>query len=258
MGFSFASVVLSYFLIAGGTFFTMLLALRLGLHSEYLGYIILAAGGFLGGMVAARASKGSTIIEPAIGAVLLLASFIGVGLAVSGKDVSVVVLPGTMKAIGLTALASAGGGIGGAFMTEKMFGDENASGASWVLFVALAAVGAGIIGTLFGGVLAKGDAGNTIFGLIAVCTLFIGIATGASATSRPLGASFLGGAIGVGGFFFLAIYLLLSMFSDKSHGAGDIPSVVYAGIAVVAVGAGIVTLIGALFGWAIVGSKQNA
>jgi len=257
MGFSFASVVLSYFLIAGGTFFTALLAGRMGIHSEYLGYIILAVGGFLGGMVAARASKSSTIVEPAIGAVLLLASFIGVGLAASGNDAGNLLLPGTMKAIGLTALASAGGGIGGAFVTEKMFGDEGASGAAWVLFVALAAFGAGVIGTTFGGILGKGDAGP-MFGLLALCSLFVGIATGASASSRPLGASFLGGALGLGGFFFLAIYVFVSVLSSKSKGATDIPSEVYAGIAIVAVGAGIVSLIGALIGWATVGSKRKA
>jgi hypothetical protein len=71
MGFSFSSVVLSYFMIAGGTFFAALLAGRVGLQSEYLGYIVLALGGFFGGLVAARASRGSTIIEPALGAVLL-------------------------------------------------------------------------------------------------------------------------------------------------------------------------------------------
>ena len=80
MGFSFASVVLSYFLIAGGTFLAALVSARIGLRSEYLGYIILALGGFLGGVIAARASKGSTILEPAIGAVLLLGSLIAIGI----------------------------------------------------------------------------------------------------------------------------------------------------------------------------------
>lgn len=257
MGFSFASVVLSYFLIAGGTFFAALLAGRMGLHSEYLGYIILALGGFLGGIVAARASKGSTIIEPAIGAVLLLASFIIVGLAVSGESANVVLLPGTMKAIGLTAAASAGGGVGGAFVTEKLFGEDKASGLSWVLFVALAAFGAGVVGTIFGGVLGKGSSG-AMFGMLALFCLFVGISAGASASSRPLGASFLGAALGLGGFFFLAIYVFVSVLSSKGGGTMDkIPSEVYAGIAVVAVGAGIVALIGALIGWAAVGSKQQ-
>jgi len=257
MGFSFASVVLSYFLIAGGTFFAALFAGRIGLHSEYLGYIILALGGFLGGIVAARASKGSTIIEPAIGAALLLASLIGVGLAASGAKADVMLLPGTMKAIGLTAAASAGGGIAGAFVTEKLFGDSGASPLSWVLYVGVATFGAGVIGTTFGAFLGHGS-GGALFGMLALCCLFVGIATGASATSRPLGASFLGGALGLGGFFFLAVYVFVSVLSKASESKADakIPPEVYTGIAIMAVGAGIVTLIGALIGWAAVGRRH--
>ncbi|HEY5952655.1 MAG TPA: hypothetical protein VIV40_44455 [Kofleriaceae bacterium] len=257
MGFSFASVVLSYFLIAGGTFFAALLAGRLGVHSEYLGYIILALGGFLGGVVAARASKGSTIIEPALGAALLIASVIGVGLASSGTDVGVVLLPSAMKAIGLTAAASAGGGILGAFVTEKLFEHDRPAGISWVLFMGLAAFGAGVIGTTFGGLLGKGESGP-LFGVLAACCVLVGIAGGASAHSRPLGAAFLGGALGMGGFFFLAVYLFVGVLSNNHEGVDKIPSEVYAGIAVMAVGAGIAALIGAVIGWSTVGKNQAA
>jgi hypothetical protein len=255
MGFSFASVVLSYFLIAGGTFFAWLLAGRMGVQSEYLGYIILALGGFFGGIIAARASKGSTIIEPAIGAALLLVSFFGIGVAASGSDASVMLLPSTMKAIGLTAGSSAAGGIVGAFVTEKLFGDDTPASISWVLFMTLAAFGAGVIGTTFGGFLGKGDSGP-LFGVLALCCLLTGIAGGASATTRPLGASFLGGMLGIGGFFFLAAYIFVSVLSSKQAGAESIPPEVYTGIAVMAVGAGIVVLIGALIGWSVAGKKQ--
>jgi hypothetical protein len=255
MGFSFASVVLSYFLIAGGTFFAALLAGRMGVHSEYLGYIILALGGFLGGIVAARASKGSTIIEPAIGSALLLASVIGVGLAASGTSANVLLVPTAMKGIALTGAASAGGGIVGAFVTEKLFGDDRPAGISWLLFMGLAAFGAGVIGTLLGSFLGKGEAGP-LFGMLALCCLLAGIAGGASAATRPLGASFLGGVLGVGGFFFLAAYLFVSVLSKSTGATEKIPPEVYTGIAVLAVGAGIATLIGALIGWSAVGKKQ--
>jgi hypothetical protein len=255
MGFSFASVVLSYFLIAGGTFFAALLAGRMGLHSEYLAYIILAIGGFVGGMLAARASKGSTIIEPAIGAVLLLATLIITGLAASGSSANVVLLPAAMKAIALTAVASAGGGIAGAYVTEKMLGDQKASGAMWLLVVAVAAFGAGIIGTWLGTLASPGNSGALI-GLLALCCLFVGLAAGASAPSRPLGAAFLGGVLGLGGFFFLAVYVFVSVISKESAGAKDVPSEVYIGLAILAAGAGIVTVIGAALGWATVGKKN--
>jgi hypothetical protein len=256
MGFSFASVLLSYFLIAGGTFFTLLIAGRIGVHSEYLGYIILAIGGALGGMVAARASKGSTIIEPAIGAVLLIASFIAVGVVASGADSHLLLLQPAMKGIALTSAACGGGGIAGAFVAEKLFGNEKAGSGSWILYVMLAGFGAGVVGTIFGGALGKGESG-TLLGVLALCCLIVGLAAGASATTRPLGASFLGGTLGVGAFLVLAIYVFVSVLSSHAEGAAAIPSEVYIGMAIMAVGAGIVTLIGALIGWATVGRKQS-
>lgn len=246
-----SSVVLSYFLIAGGTFFAGLLAGRIGMKSEYLGYFILALGGFVGGVIAARASHGSTILEPALGAVLLLASFIGLGVAVSGADAQeVLLLPNSMKAIGLTAGASAGGGIAGAFVAEKLFGEEGAGSLSWILYVAVACFGAGIIGSVFGAVVGKGETAP-LLGTLALCCVLVGIATGASATSRPLGASFLGGVIGLGGFFYLTIYIFMAMLDSKGVGPGaEVPSEAYGGLAIMAVGGGIATLIGSVIGWA--------
>jgi hypothetical protein len=248
-------VALSYFLIAGGTFFAGLFAGRIGIHSEYLGYIILALGGFLGGILAARASKGSTVIEPAIGAVLLLGSFVAIGVVTSGSEAGSLLLPATMKAIALTAGASAGGGIVGALVTEKLFGDADASGFGWILIVALATFGAGVMGSTFGGVIGGNSAGP-LFGLLATCCLVVGIATGASATARPLGAAFLGGIVGLGGFFFLAVYVIVSIFGGSGSGEAKIPSEAYAGIAIVAGGGGLVTMIGALIGWSAAGKKN--
>ena len=258
MGFSFASVILSYFLVAGGTFFSILLAGKLGIRSEYVGYLIMAVGAFFGGVVAARASRGSTIVEPAIGAIAMVASLVILGLAVSGSEArNAILLPANMKAIALTAGASAFGGIAGASVSERLFGESTTSSAPWIIYVALASFGAGVMGSIFGGVLGKGEAGP-MFGLLALCSALVGGATGASARTRPLGASFLGGILGVGGFFFLAILLFVGVLSSASKtSAADVPSEVYAGVAIIAVGAGIVTLIGALIGWASVGSKQK-
>ena len=109
--------------------------------------------------------------------------------------------------------------------------------------------------------LAEGDekeadrVAGAVFGLLAACCFVVGISTGASATSRPLGAAFLGGIVGLGGFFFLAVYVMLSVFG-KGSGEASIPSEAYAGIAIVAAGGGIVTLIGALIGWSAAGKKN--
>ena len=253
MGFSFSSVVLSYFMIAGGTFAAALLAGRVGLQSEYLGYIVLALGGFLGGLVAARASRGSTIIEPALGAVLMIASFVLIGVA-AGGDSRVLLMPEGMKAIALTSAATAGGGIAGAFLGEKLFGDDRPSGPSWVLFVTVAGFGAGVIGSTFGAFLGRGESGPML-GVLALACFIVGIAAGASATTRTLGASFLGGVLGLGGFFFLAIFMFVSVLGKGDAGAGNIPSEVYAGMGIMAVGGGLVTMIGSAIGWSAIGKK---
>ena len=257
-GFAFSSVILSYFLVGGGTFLTTLVAARLGVQNEYLGYIIMAVGGFVGGFVAARASQHSTIIEPAIGSIVLVASLFGLGLAASNDEGrQILLLPANMKGLALTAAASAGGGIAGAFLSEKMLGDSSPSSAPWLFYAALAGFGAGVIGTIFGSVLGKGEAGP-LFGMIAACSLLVGIACGASAPSRPLVATLLGGAIGVAGFLYLAIVIVVAVFGSMQRGgmSEGIPSEVYMGIAVVGVGAGIVTMIGAAIGWGAAGKKR--
>src|SRR5687768_12710048 len=76
-GFSFASVILSYFLIAGGMFTGILAIGTLKTDSQVVAYLLLAAGAFLGGFFAARASRGSTIIEPVLGAIAVVASVVG-------------------------------------------------------------------------------------------------------------------------------------------------------------------------------------
>jgi hypothetical protein len=258
MGFSFASVFLSYFLVAGGTFLTTLVAARLGVHNEYLGYIIMAVGGAIGGFFAARASKGSTILEPALGAALVVVSLFGIGVAMSsGEARSAMLLPGTMKALALTSAASAGGGIVGAFVSEKMFGESSTSSTPWLVYVSLAAFGAGVIGTIFTGFINKG--GGVYAAMLAACTLVVGIASGASAQSRPLGPAFLGGLIGIGAYLYLSVLIMVALFGGMG-GKGDagIPNEAYAGMAIIAGGAGIVTTIGAAIGWATVGSKQAA
>lgn len=255
-GFAFSSVILSYFLVAGGTFLTTLVAARLGVQNEYLGYIIMAVGGFVGGFLAGRASQHSTIVEPGLGSALVVVSIFGLGFATSDAEGQrLLLLPSSMKGVALTAGASAGGGLVGAFVSEKMFGGSSASSAPWFIYCALAGFGAGVMGTIFGGVLGKGETGP-LLGLIAACSLLVGISAGASAKSRPLAAALLGGAVGVFGFFFLAIFVIVSIVGGLKGTNEGIPSEAYAGMAIIAGGAGIVTLIGAAIGWAAVGKKH--
>lgn len=262
MNFSFASVILSYFLIAGGTWAAGLLAARFGISSEYLAYLILAAGGFIGGVVAARASRGSTILEPAIGGGLLLVSLIAVGVIASGGSASMLLVPSSMKAIAMTAGASVAGSIAGAFVAEKLFGHVEAGAGGWLLYTVLAGFGVGVVGTMLGTAFGHGSSG-ALFGMLVVCSLFLGLAAGASATRRILGAAFLGTAIGLFSFFFLAIYLFTSLFGSATEHGGEtglaaIPSEVYAGLAILAAGAGVVAVIGAAIGWTTWGKRNPA
>jgi hypothetical protein len=254
---SIASVFLSYFLVAGGTFLTTLVAARLGVHNEYLGYIIMAVGGAVGGFLAARASRGSTILEPALGAALVVISMFALGLATSSSDTrEIMLLPASMKQIALTSGACAGGGILGAFLSEKLLGDSSESSAPWIVYAALASFGAGVMGSIFAGALRQGAVG--LVGMLAVCCLVVGVSSGASARSRPLIATLLGGAIGIGAYFYLAIIIFVALFGSFTAGKGDggIPSEAYMGLGVVALGAGIVTMIGAAIGWSAAGSKR--
>ena len=57
-GFSFASVILSYFLVGGGVFAGTLAIGLVKSGSELVLYLLLAAGALVGGFVAARASRG--------------------------------------------------------------------------------------------------------------------------------------------------------------------------------------------------------
>jgi hypothetical protein len=123
-----------------------------------------------------------------------------------------------------------------------------------VLFVGLAAFGAGMIGTTLGALIGKGAGG--MVGMLALCCFVVGIATGASARSRPLGASFLGGVLGLGGFNMLAVLVLVRLFSTNTGASEKIPPEMYAGIAVIALGGGLATMIGAAIGWGTVGRRQ--
>ena len=114
--------------------------------------------------------------------------------------------------------------------------------------------GACLLATLLASIIFLGDNAATrssldldmvvLIGIGAGC-LLAGLAVGASARVRPLFAAFLGGGLGVVGFFAL---VARSQPEDHSNAA--------VGLAVLAVGGAIVTLIGTLFGWVSVGRRQ--
>lgn len=254
-GFSFASVILSYFLVGGGMFSATLAVGELRLASEIAGYALFAAGAFVGGFVAARASRGQTILEPAIGAVAVVATIVGLAATTPvGKLIWVLAQDQTMKFIGAVGLAGVVGALAGAFISEKLLGEATQSSIPWLVYTALSALGACLLATLFASIIFLGDNAATRSGLDLGMVVLIGIgggclvaglAVGASARVRPLIAAFLGGGLGVAGFFALVTRAIPPDNSDAA-----------AVFAVLAGGGAIVTLIGTELGWVTVGRKQ--
>ncbi|HEY4175196.1 MAG TPA: hypothetical protein VGM90_00120 [Kofleriaceae bacterium] len=254
-GFSFASVVLSYFLVAGGLLLGMLIQTKAHFESQYLLDILLGVGAFIGGFIAARASTGSTILEPAIGAVAVIASIIGsIALTSFGKMIWHIDPDGVGKGIALMGGASLAGALGGAFLSEKLFGESTQSGFPWVFYSAVAALGASFLAFVFGTIAMVNsempnskETGMQILVGIAIGCFVSSIAVGASARVRTLFASFLGNMFGVGGLFAII---------GVSQGGADRDAII--GLVMFSVMGGIVGLIGTAIGWAMFGKKNAA
>lgn len=254
-GFSFASVLLSYFLVGGGMFAATLAGNELHLSGELAGYGVLAAGAFVGGFFAGRASRGQTIIEPAIGAVAVVATIVGLAATTPiGKLIWAMAQDQTIKFVAAVGLSGIVGAIGGAYLSEKLFGEATRSSIPWALYTAMSAFGASLLVTLFASIVvmtknaeavSSEELGTILLIGIGSGCLVAGLAVGSSARVRPLIAAFLGGGAGIAGYF------LLVMRSSPPSGDSDAVT----GMAVLAVGGAIITLIGTAVGWGVVGRR---
>ena len=248
-GFSFASVVLSYFLIGGGLFAGMLVGSVFEVQSDIVAYALIGAGGFAGGFVAARASRGSTIVEPAIGAVLVVGTVVTLAATTEmGKAMWGMAHDETIKLVGGVGMTSMLGAIIGAFISERVFGEATTSSFPWIVYTAMSTFGACLLASLVVGTVVKSDSGTAV-GLAAVLAvaggcLLAGLAVGASARTRPLVAAFLGGGIGVAGFFYLTVRMTVE--HDRTND-------MIAGLALLGAGGAVFTLIGGAIGWAMFG-----
>jgi hypothetical protein len=250
-------LILSYFLVGGGMFTGTLAALALKDPGEIVAYALLAAGAFLGGFVAGRASRGSTILEPAIGAAAVVATIVGLAATTPiGKLIWVAAQDQTVKFIAAVAVTGMGGALAGAFVSERLLGESTRSSIPWILYTALATFGACLLAMLFCSIVllaghtnaTSEEAGTAMLIGIGIGCLLSGLAVGASARVRPLIASLLGGGAGVAGFFLLLMRTTMSRSSDDKDAA--------AGFAVLVIGGCLVTLIGTLIGWVAVGKRQ--
>jgi hypothetical protein len=147
------------------------------------------------------------------------------------------------------------GALIGAAVSEKLLGAATRSSLPWIVYTAMSAFGACLLATLFSSIIVLGTTAGAsttdelskivLIGIGGGC-LVAGLAVGASARVRPLIASFLGGGLGVTGFF-----ALLARTTPDDH------SDVAAGITVLACGGALVTLVGTLFGWLTVGRRSE-
>lgn len=258
-GFSFASVILSYFLVGGGMFTATLVAQQVKLPNELAAYGVLAAGAFVGGFIAARASRGQTILEAAIGAVAVIATIVGLAaLTPIGKLIWALAQDQTMKFVGAVGLTGIAGALIGAALAEKLFGSATQSSIPWLLYTALAVFGASLLATLFASIVVMGraetstgvhsslDLGAAILIGIGAGCLLAGLAVGASARTRPLIAALLGGGFGLAGYF-----ALIARTNPPDHNT-------LIGFAMFCAGGALVTVFGTGLGWAAVGRRQPA
>lgn len=252
--FSFASVILSYFLVGGGLCAGTLLGGGLAAGDQRVLYAVIAAGAFLGGFFASRASRGRTILEPALGALAVIATVVALAsTTLIGRLIWTAAQDTTLKYVGLAGAGSAVAAMLGAWISEHLLGDATRSSLPWLLYTALATFGASLLATVLASVAMFSDrnfgsedlGALTLYGIGAGC-LLAGLAVGALARTRPLIASLLGGGLGVTGFFFLVA---------RSSTAADATRE-YEGLIVLAVGGAVVTAIGTAIGWAAIGRRS--
>lgn len=255
-GFSIASVILSYFLVAGGIAIGLILLTLLKTGGEGFFYAALGVGGFVGGFVAGRASRGTTITEPAIGGILVILTIVGVFVGTSvGEFLWFAAKAQISKTVAIAGVSAAVGAIGGAMVSEKMFGEHSQASAIWLLHVSLAMLGACVVAFLvlasamLRGHSAEGVQAGTYFGAMGIGAFLAGISAGASAPKRILIVSLLGCVVGTMGFYLLLRGLPGVSKADEGKAA--------AGFAIIGVGCGIVAMIGAAIGWSAVGKKAT-
>jgi hypothetical protein len=261
-GFSLASLILAFFQIAGAVA-AVYLGLRVAeVQADWVPYAVSGGGGFLGGWFAARASRGQTILEPAIGAVLVTALFFGtIWASPLGSWIWSAARDQSILAVAKSAGPVLGGALVGAFLSEKALGDATTSTIPWVLYFLLATfggcltavLGAGLAGILDERALEHRDL--VFLSLVGGGCLLSGLAGGGTSRRRPIGASFLGGAIGTAAFAFLAHQAGQSIQAPAGMEA-VVTQGPWAEIALFGGAGGFVTTIGATLGWGIFGGQS--
>jgi hypothetical protein len=163
----------------------------------------------------------------------------------------------TLTFVGAVGATGIVGALVGAFLAEKLLGEATQSSIPWLVYSALSVFGACLLAMLFASIVVLArvevedrhttlDLGKALLVGIGAGCLLAGLAIGASARVRPLLASLLGGGVGVAGFF-----ALVTRASPPDKDAA-------LGLAVLAAGGALVTVIGTALGWGMFGRRRAA
>lgn len=255
--FSLSAMILGYLLVAGGIAIGILLVAQVGIKSEAAAYLALAIGGAIGGAIAATASEGKTVIEPAIGGGLVVLTLVGVFAGTNaGAILWHVAKDELIRQVAIAGGAAAVGALVGAVAAEKLSARHPDGSLAWIVIIAVAALGACMVSLfVLAGAMARGAEGDselagTFFAAMGLGSLLTGLAAGAAAPRRVLLPTLVGVLAGVMGFYLL-IAALPGVDNDKRGEAA-------AGFAIIGVGCGLVAMLGTAVGWALVGKRRAA
>lgn len=257
-GFSIGAVLLSYFLVAGGIVLALILLAKSKITGEAPFYAALALGGAIGGAFAARASRGSTVLEPALGGLLVIATIVAIFVGTdAGAFLWHVAKDEIVRTVAIAGACAAAGAVLGAMAGERLPGGHSQGSPVWLLHVAFAMLGACFVATVLavglafhGAADSDGALGGILFAAMAIGALLTGLVVGASAPRRILLIIFLGVMAGVMGFYLLAT-MLPNTNSDKAGEAA-------AGFAIIGAGCGLLGILGGAIGWRAVGKRAAA
>jgi hypothetical protein len=257
-GFTFSAVIISFLTVAGGVVLALIGYSMVQMSGELPLYGTFALGALIGGFVAARASRGISILAPSLGALLAVGAFVAmIAVTPLGQMVWAVAQDAATK-MGLYAGGSVlCGALLGTVISGITLGDSTHYSFPWIFYVAFAVLGACFLayGTVVA-VLMHGQAGSeenahtarlAVPLGIGIGCLVAGLASGAAARTRIVIASFLGAAGGIAGF----------AWSMTRMTTGELSSQEWQGLAILAIGGGLVTMIGAIIGWVTAGRPKR-
>lgn len=263
-GFSVGWIFVAYFMIAGGFIIAASLAALLKLQSAAAAYVVYFLGAGFGGFFAGRASPGKTIIEPAVGGVLLVASFVGLIVLVPGvRDIWSIAGEEAQKEVLLRAMLVGGltgaGGLVGAALGERTQPPTSESALRWIGISALVTLGMlfflfAVLAILMlrhaaaGGSLTDDQGFGVVFLALVGSALFGGFITQSIAPRRMCFASGSG----------FVVVLLVMLGVGVSQSEGSIQGNAITGMAIIALGGILVGALGALIGWALIGKRRAA